>query len=94
MAIKFHYHSAVRDVPRLGIRRGDRCCHVYSDRSLEELVRWAERVGIEPGWLDRRNDMPHFDAHGEWLRYCGPGVGRRELTRDIRSWRSRTQDPS
>ena len=94
MTIKFHYHNAVRDVPRLGIRRGDRCCHVYSDESLQELISWTERVGIRPEWLDRRHVLPHFDAHGEWLRVCGPGVNRRELTADIRAWRSRAEDPA
>lgn len=93
MSIKFHYHNAVRDVPRLAIRRGDRCCHVYSDESLDELLAWAASRGIEPDWLDHRHALRHFDAHGEWLRSCGPGVTRRELVGDIRAWKARRHFP-
>lgn len=89
MAIKFHYHTAARAVPRLGIRRGDPCCHVYSDTSVEELLRWAEARGFEGAWLDRRNALPHFDAFGRWLRFCGRSVTRAELVRDLRRCRAR-----
>lgn len=89
MAIKFHYHTAVRDVPRLGIRRGDRCCHVYSDASVDELVRWGAAVGIPPRAVQSNHALPHFDLFGASLRLCGPGVDRRELVGDIRRWRAR-----
>lgn len=85
--IKFHYHAAPRDVPRLGIRKGDPLCHVYSDRSLAELVAWGRRHGLKPAWIHRHSSMPHFDAFGEHLVHCGRGVGRRELVEDIRRWR-------
>lgn len=85
--IKFHYHNAARHVPRLGIERGDRLCHVYSDDSLDELQAWGRRHGLRPVWIDRRSSLPHFDAFGETLRFCGPGVTREELVRDIREWR-------
>lgn len=85
--IKFHYHTAPKDVPRLGIRKGDPLCHVYSDRSLEELVAWGRERGFSPEWIDRRGSLPHFDAFGEQLRHCGEGVSRRELVEDLRSWR-------
>lgn len=89
--IKYHYHVAPRDIPRLGIRQGDRMCHVYSDRSLAELIAWGRAHGLRSEWIDRRNALPHFDAFGRHLERCGPGVGRAELVRDLRWWRSRRQ---
>lgn len=90
--IKFHYHRARRSVPRLDIQPGDRLCHAYSDRSLEELLEWGDRHGLEPEWVDRRNALPHFDLHGEWLELAGEGVGREELVRDLRRWRQRRRE--
>ncbi len=87
--IKFHYHRAVKTVPRLGIRRGDPLCHVYSDGSLDELVAWGEARGMKLEWLDRRNVMPHYDAFRTWLRFCGEGVSRKEFVGDVRRWRAR-----
>ena len=85
--IKFHYHTARRDIPRLEIRRGDRLCHVYSDTSLEELQDWGREHGLRPEWIDG-GAIPHFDAFGEHIEKCGPGVGFRELAGDIRRWRA------
>ncbi len=85
--IKFHYHRAVTDVPRLGIRRGDRLCHVYIDASLAELLTWGQPRGLKRAWLDTRADLPHYDAFRNWLRYCGEGVSRKEFVRDVRRWR-------
>lgn len=86
--IKFHYHNAPRAIPRLGIERGDRLCHVYSDTSLEELLDWGRDRGLRPEWADLRNTLPHFDAFGDFLLFCGPGVTRQELVADIRRWRA------
>ena len=88
--IKYHYHLAPRDLPRLGVRRGDRMCHVYSSSSLAELIQWGREHELNPEWIDRRNALPHFDAFGRHLEDCGPGVSRAELVRDIRTWRTRT----
>lgn len=85
--IKHHFHTARRDVPRLGAKRGDRLCHVYSDRSIEELVRWGEKRGLKPEWIDRRNVLPHFDVVAETVAEHEPGVTRDELVADIRWWR-------
>lgn len=87
--IKYHYHLAPRDLPRLNVRRGDRMCHVYSDISLAELIVWGREHGLRPEWIDRRNALPHFDAFGPRLEDCGSGVSRAELVRDIRRWRER-----
>lgn len=88
--IKFHYHRARTDVPRLDVEKGDRLCHVYSDESVGELVAWGRRHGLRPEWIDRSHALPHFDLaverHGEIL---GEGVERSELVADIRRWRRR-----
>ena len=89
--IKFHYHTAVRDVPRMGVHKGDPLCHVYSDTSLEELVAWGRAQGLRADRIDRRNVLPHYDAHDEWLEACGEGVTRSELVADIRAWRDWTR---
>lgn len=91
VAIKFHYHTARKDVPRLGIERGDPLCHVYSADSLDELLAWGRRHGLRPEWIDRMSALPHFDLFGEYLAHCGDGVERAELVRDIRSWRARSR---
>ncbi len=88
--IKFHYHTARTDVPKLGAEVGDRLCHVYSDRSIEELVAWGREHGLKPEWIDRSHDLPHFDVSVERHReVLGPGVERAELVADIRGWRAR-----
>lgn len=72
------------------MEEGDRLCHVYSDASLEELVRWGRRHGLKPEWIDRSHDLPHFDVAVERHRDAlGPGVERAELVADIRRWRRR-----
>lgn len=88
--IKFHYHDATRDVPRLGIRKGDRLCHVYSDATLAELEAWGAAHGLRPVWVHDRT-LPHYDAFGDRLRWCGTGVTLGELKRDIRVWRARRE---
>lgn len=91
--IKFHYHTARKDVPRMGVEEGDRLCHVYSDASVEELVAWGRRHGLEPDWVDRGHDLPHYDVKVEGFEgELGPGVDRPELVADIRAWRERTTD--
>ncbi|MFQ5689086.1 MAG: DUF4031 domain-containing protein [Gemmatimonadota bacterium] len=86
--IKFHYHTSPKAVPRLGIQAGDELCHVYSDESVAELLRWAGECGLRPEWIHRHRALPHFDLFGERLARCGRGVSRRELAGDIRAWRS------
>lgn len=89
--IKYHYHRALRDIPRIDVVKGDPLCHVYSDHSRDELVDWGRARGLKPEWLDEKT-LPHYDAFGERLADCGPGVTRRELVADIRRWRA-SPDP-
>jgi len=86
--IRFHYHVASREVPRLGIAKGDRLCHVYSDASRAELEAWGAAHGLRPEWVHDRT-LPHYDAFGGRLAWCGPGVTLSELKADIRAWRER-----
>ncbi|MGH7541388.1 MAG: hypothetical protein ACRELC_10355, partial [Gemmatimonadota bacterium] len=88
--IKFHYHRARRAIPRLGIEVGDPLCHVYSDASREELEAWGVEHGLRPEWI-HKGTLPHFDAFGERLAACGPGVTGREFGGDIRDWRARAR---
>ncbi|WP_423925646.1 hypothetical protein [Candidatus Palauibacter sp.] len=86
--IRYHYHTARKEIPRLGIVKGDPLCHVYSDLSREELETWGKSHGLEPAWI-HDSTLPHFDAFGPRLDGCGPGVTRTELKAHIRAWRSR-----
>ena len=77
----------MRDVPRLRAHKGDLLCHVYSDRSIEELLTWGTARNLRAEWMDRRNVLPHFDVLGEKVSEHQPGVARAELVTDIRWWR-------
>ena len=87
--IRFHYHTAARDIPRLDVRKGDTLVHAYSDTSLEELIEWGRSHGLRAEWIDRRNALPHFDLFGEGVNLAGEGVTRAELVTDLRMWRAR-----
>ena len=88
--IKFHYHLARTDVARLDIEVGERLCHVYSDRSVEELAAWGREHGLKPGWIDRSHALPHYDVKvASFPGELGEGVERSELVADIRAWRNR-----
>jgi len=89
--IKFHYHSAPKDVPHANISKGEKLCHAYSDACLEELIAWGRERGLPREWIDHNHTLPHFDLHGGTLEYAGEGVERRELVRDIRAWRKREE---
>ena len=86
--IRFHYHTAGRDIQRLGVRKGDTLVHAYSDTSIEELIEWGRRHGLKAEWIDRRNALPHYDLFGDATGLAGPGVSRAELVADLRRWRA------
>jgi hypothetical protein len=88
--IGFHYHVAHADTPRLGIRRGDRLCHVFSDlpdlaAAERELRAWAAAFGPAGLRLQNRGQRrQHFDLWGGWLAVCGRPADRATLRRWLR----------
>ena len=90
--IRFHYHTALRDIPRLDVQKGDALVHAYSDTSVEELIDWGGSHGLKAEWIDRRNALPHYDLFGEGVSLAGDGVTRAELVADLRSWRARRSE--
>lgn len=90
--IRFHYHTAPRDIPRLDVSKGDTLVHAYSDTSIEELIEWGRSHGLKAEWIDRRNALPHYDLFGEGVSLAGEGVTRAELVADLRVWRARRSE--
>jgi hypothetical protein len=87
--IRFHYHTAPRDIPRLEVKKGDTLVHAYSDKSIEELIEWGCSHDLKAEWIDRRNALPHYDLFGEGVSLAGKGVTRSELVADLKVWRER-----
>jgi hypothetical protein len=88
--IHFHYHFAHADRPRLGIRRGDRLCHVFSDlaelrAAAAELRAWADARGLRRVRIQERGlRRQHMDLWGEPLQLCGRPAERSTLRRWLR----------
>lgn len=88
--IQFHYHRSHMDVPRLGIRRHDLLCHVFSDlgdveASLHELQEWAHRIlPVQVRIQHRGERRQHIDLWGHLLVVCGPPADRATLRRWLR----------
>ena len=36
-------------------------CHMFTDRNLEELHRFANRIGMKREWFQDRKNFPHYD---------------------------------
>lgn len=87
--IRFHYHTARRDIPRLEVKKSDTLVHAYSDTSIEELIEWGRSHGLEAKWIDRRNALPHYDLFGASIAWAGEGVTRARLRTDLTAWRQR-----
>ncbi len=87
--IRYHYHTAQRDIPRLEVKKGDTLVHAYSDTSVEELIEWGRSHGLKAEWIDRRNALPHYDLFGPSVEWAGEGVTRAKLVADLRMWRER-----
>ena len=88
--IGFHHHVAHADTPHLGIRKGDRLCHVFSDlpdlgAAERELRGWAQSNGPRGLRLQQRGQRrQHYDLWGPWLAVCGPPADRLTLRRWLR----------
>ncbi|MCG3088755.1 hypothetical protein [Sporosarcina cyprini] len=35
---------------------------------LPKLIRWGEKYGLKPEWIDHRKDYPHYDLFGKQER--------------------------
>ena len=44
-----------------------RCGHLVSDSSLDELHEFAQQLGLRREWFQRRS-IPHYDLTGEYYR--------------------------
>ena len=64
-------------------------CHMWSDQSTEELLEFAESIGLKKGWLQRsRKGLVHFDLV-ERLREKAIKKGALPVTnqRAVEMWR-------
>jgi hypothetical protein len=88
--ICFHYHVAHADTPHLGIARGDRLVHVFSDLDDFELAEaelraWADANGPLGMRIQQRGTRrQHLDLWGRWLAICGPPADRAAVKRWLR----------
>jgi hypothetical protein len=88
--IRFHYHVAHADTSHLGIRRGDRLCHVFSDlpeldAAAAELRAWADVRGLARVRIQERGRRrQHMDLWGDLLALCGQPAERATLRRWLR----------
>jgi hypothetical protein len=83
------------DTPRLGIRRGERLCHVFSDATdpltaARELRAWADTRGLQRVRIQEAGTRrQHLDLWGELLAVCGPPADRAIL----RTWLRPSKTP-
>ena len=54
------YVDSIRRVKPNGRWRSDHACHLFAD-SLEELMSFAGRLGLGPGWIHQVPGFPHYD---------------------------------
>lgn len=73
--------------------RGERWCHLVADTDAE-LAAFAERLGLEPRWLQHRPARPwldHYDlpdyGRDKAIQLGATPVGRREVVDVIRAKR-------
>ncbi len=90
LVIGFHYHIARTSTLRLGIRRGDQLCHVFSDLpdledAARELRAWSHIFGLTDIRIQERGSIrQHMDLWGPWLQICGPAADRATSRRWLR----------
>src|ERR671935_3228010 len=85
-----HHRAPRAATPRLGTRRADRLCHVFSDlpelaAAAAELRAWADTRGLARVRIqDRGLRRQHMDLWGDLLALCGPPAERSTLRRWLR----------
>ncbi|WP_321935482.1 DUF4031 domain-containing protein [Paraburkholderia sp. J8-2] len=70
-----------------------RSCHLFTDgHDIEELHRFAERIGMRREWFQVARSAPHYDLtpsrRAEAVRLGAIEVGRREA---VAIWRARRE---
>lgn len=74
--------------------RGGVACHMVSDESLTELLRFGRTVGVPIGWL-QRGSCPHFDLsprlRAKAVHYGAVEVDRRGIVEAVRRFRNPPQ---
>jgi hypothetical protein len=40
---------------------GNEWCHLMSDKSVDELLAFAKKLGLKPEWFQDKKGFPHFD---------------------------------
>ena len=98
MAILIHPMLATRDLPRPGIRRGDRMYHLLSDLhgppGTEELLAAAHACGMPTRFIQYPGTYrEHFDIHGPMANILLARGARTATNREVglllrakRSW--------
>lgn len=103
MPILLHPTRATRDLPHIGLRKGDRMYHVLSDllgrAGSDELRTFVRGCGMRPEWVQYRGTYrEHYDAHGalvDCLRLRGARVvGNHEVGALLRAKRAAADQPA
>jgi hypothetical protein len=57
------YHGADKaQAIRVGEKHGHRWCHLFAD-TLDELLAFADRIGLRRSWFQRDRSGGHFDLN-------------------------------
>ena len=88
MTILLHPMLATRDLPRPGIRRGDRMYHMLSDlpgaEGTEELLAAARACGMPTRFIQYPDTYrEHFDIHGPMVPILLARGAKMATTREI-----------
>jgi len=54
------YIDTLHDLPDGATFPGKQSCHLFAN-DLGELLKFAGRLGLQPGWLHTVRGFPHFD---------------------------------
>lgn len=72
------------------------CCHMFAD-SVEELVAFAERIGLKRSWLQGTapGKVPHFDlTEGKRWQALDAGASDTSRERTVAIWKRLRGDPT
>lgn len=63
-------------------------CHLFTDGGTLDLASFGHKIGLKPRWLDKRNQIIHFDLT-EWMRHRAIAAGAIPVSREeaVGIWR-------